>query len=72
MTKAVQLIDHLKRELKPRGLTYAKLAVTIGMSETSVKRMFAERNMSLDRLDEILKATGVELAELTGQFDRKH
>jgi AraC-like DNA-binding protein len=72
MTKAVQLIDHLKRELKPRGLTCAKLAVTIGMSETSLKRMFAERNMSLDRLDEILKATGVELAELTGQFDRKH
>ncbi|MFM7459793.1 MAG: helix-turn-helix domain-containing protein [Burkholderiales bacterium] len=72
MTKAVQLIDHLKREVKSRGLTYAKLAVAIGMSEASAKRLFAERNMSLERLDEMLKATGIELSELTGQFDRAH
>lgn len=71
MSQAVQLIDQLKRELKSRGITYAQLAVLIAMSEASVKRMFAQRNMSLERIDEILTATGIEFAELTAHFDRE-
>ncbi|MEI6738495.1 MAG: helix-turn-helix transcriptional regulator [Pseudomonadota bacterium] len=71
MSQAVLLIDQLKRELKSRGITYAQLAKSIGMSEASVKRMFSQRNMTLDRVDEILTATGIELAELTGHFDRE-
>jgi len=71
MTQAIQLVDQLKRELKSRGVTYAELAKRIGMSEASVKRMFAQRNMTLDRVDEILTATGVEFAELTAHFDRE-
>ena len=43
MTQAVLLVDQLKRELKSRGITYAQLAKLIGMSEASVKRMFAQR-----------------------------
>lgn len=71
MTQAVQLIDQLKRELKSRGVTYAQLAAKIGMSEASVKRIFAQRNMTLDRVDEILVATGIELADLVAHFDRE-
>jgi hypothetical protein len=71
MSQAVQLIDQLKRELKSRGITYAKLAGLIAMSEASVKRMFSQRNMTLDRIDEILTATGIEFAELTDHFDRE-
>jgi transcriptional regulator with XRE-family HTH domain len=71
MPQAILLIDQLKRELKSRGITYAQLATLIGMSEASVKRMFAQRNMSLDRIDTILEATGIEFAELTGFFDRE-
>lgn len=71
MAQAVLLIDQLKRELKARGITYAELARQIQMSEASVKRMFSQRNMTLDRVDEILAATGIELAELTDHFDRE-
>lgn len=71
MTQAIQLVDQLKRELKSRGVTYAQLAQQIDMSEASVKRMFSQRNMTLERVDQILAATGIELAELTGHFDRE-
>jgi transcriptional regulator with XRE-family HTH domain len=71
MSSAVLLIDQLKRELKARGITYAQLAKSIGMSEASVKRMLAQRNMTLERIDEILDATGIEFAELTDHFDRE-
>jgi len=37
-----------------------------------VKRMFAQRNMTLDRVDEILKVTGIEFGDLTAHFDREH
>jgi transcriptional regulator with XRE-family HTH domain len=71
MSEAVQLVDQLKRELKSRGVTYAQLAKLIDMSEASVKRMFAQRSMTLDRVDEILKATGIEFGDLTAHFDRE-
>ncbi len=71
MTQAVLLVDQLKRELKSRGITYARLAQLIGMSEASVKRMFSQRNMTLERVDEILTATCIEFAELTDHFDRE-
>ncbi|WP_338848832.1 helix-turn-helix domain-containing protein [Massilia sp. W12] len=65
MTRAVSLVDALKRELKARGITYAELARRIDMSEASVKRMFAQKNFTLSRFDQILQASGVDFAELT-------
>jgi DNA-binding Xre family transcriptional regulator len=58
------LIDVLKRELKARGITYAALAVPLGLSEASVKRMFSTRDFMLSRLDEICEFAGIELADL--------
>ncbi len=65
MLHATTLVDSLKRELKARGITYAELASRIKMSEASVKRMFSQKNFTLQRLDEVLQAAGVEFAELT-------
>ncbi|MET3137736.1 transcriptional regulator with XRE-family HTH domain [Undibacterium sp. GrIS 1.2] len=64
MLKASLLIDSLKRELKARSITYADLASRIDMSEASVKRMFAQKNFTLQRLDEILQATEISLRDL--------
>ncbi|MET3119046.1 DNA-binding Xre family transcriptional regulator [Undibacterium sp. GrIS 1.8] len=64
MLKASLLIDSLKRELKARSITYADLAARIDMSEASVKRMFAQKNFTLQRLDEILQATEISLRDL--------
>jgi transcriptional regulator with XRE-family HTH domain len=61
---AVALVDSLKRQLKAQGITYADLAERIGMSEASVKRMFSQKNFTLQRLDEILKAAEIEFRDI--------
>jgi transcriptional regulator with XRE-family HTH domain len=65
MPHAITLVDTLKRLLKARGITYGDLAGRIGMSEASVKRMFSQKNFTLQRLDEILAASGIEFDELS-------
>ena len=62
MLQASSLVDSLKRELKARGITYADLAVRIDMSEASVKRMFSQKNFTLQRLDEILQVTQIHFS----------
>ncbi|HJV52743.1 MAG TPA: helix-turn-helix transcriptional regulator [Noviherbaspirillum sp.] len=64
MLQATALVDSLKRELKARGITYAELAKRIGMSEASVKRMFSQKNFTLQRLDEILKASEIDFRDI--------
>ncbi len=65
MLQATALVDSLKRQLKSRGITYADLALKIDMSEASVKRMFSQKNFTLQRLDEILKATELTFLDIT-------
>ncbi len=64
MSGSSELIDVLKRELKSANLTYADLAKKIKMSESSVKRMFSHREMTLSRIDEICRALKIEFADL--------
>jgi len=42
-----QLVDALKRCVKARGLTYRILASRVGLSEASVKRIFANRSFTI-------------------------
>jgi transcriptional regulator with XRE-family HTH domain len=65
MPHAITLVDTLKRLLKARGITYGELAARIDMSEASVKRMFSQKNFTLQRLDDILTASGIEFDELS-------
>lgn len=64
MPQAITLVDTLKRLLKSRGVTYGELAARIDMSEASVKRMFSQKNFTLQRLDQILDASGIGFDEL--------
>ncbi|MGZ3237915.1 MAG: helix-turn-helix domain-containing protein [Burkholderiaceae bacterium] len=64
MLQATALVDSLKRQLKSRGITYADLALKIDMSEASVKRMFSQKNFTLQRLDEILKAAEINFRDI--------
>lgn len=64
MPQAITLVDTLKRLLKSRGVTYGELATRINMSEASVKRMFSQKNFTLQRLDQILDAAGIRFDEL--------
>lgn len=64
MTQTTALIDTLKRALKQHGLTYAEIARRLGMSEANVKRMFAAKRFTLDRLEEICQLMRLELTDL--------
>ncbi|CUI66403.1 helix-turn-helix domain-containing protein [Cognatishimia activa] len=43
----------LKRSLRARGMTYAQVGEALGLSEVSVKRMFAQRDCKMSRLFEL-------------------
>lgn len=64
MSEIEQLIHTLKRRLKAQGMTYRDLAVALGVSEPSVKRLFSSRRFTLERLVEIASLLGFTLAEL--------
>jgi transcriptional regulator with XRE-family HTH domain len=64
MSAASQLVNALKSELKASGVTYAELARRIGMAESSIKRMFAKGDMSIARVDEVLRALKIDFTDL--------
>lgn len=64
MSTTKDLIDVMKKELKEAGMTYAQLAQTLGMAESSVKRMFSHNEMPLARIDEICGILKIDFAEL--------
>jgi transcriptional regulator with XRE-family HTH domain len=68
MPTASSLIDVLRREIKTRKITYKALAKQIDMSEASVKRIFSTRNITLQKLDQILEVTQISLDDLTERF----
>ncbi|MBM0108329.1 helix-turn-helix transcriptional regulator [Steroidobacter sp. S1-65] len=64
MSECAQIIAVLKRSLKARGTTYRDLAKAVGLSEASVKRIFAEETFSLTRLEQICTALGLSIVEV--------
>ena len=64
MNEIDQLVATLKRRLKIEGMTYRDVAKAIGMSEPSVKRLFASGRFTLERIVEISHLIGFTLAEL--------
>jgi DNA-binding Xre family transcriptional regulator len=67
MAQAALLIDVLKNGLRERGLTYAHVAQGLKLSESSVKRLFAQKNLTLERLERICELMGLEIADLLEQ-----
>ncbi|NTV96793.1 MAG: helix-turn-helix transcriptional regulator [Thiobacillus sp.] len=64
MNEAGRLLATVKRELRKRGLTYHDVAVALGLSEASVKRLFASGRFTLDRVARLAELLGLTLAEL--------
>ncbi len=64
MSTSIDLVKALKKELKTAQMTYADLALALGMAESSVKRMLARGDMSLSRVDAICRALKIDFADL--------
>lgn len=58
------LFTALKQVLKAQGIQYKHLAVMMGLSEPTVKRMFQEQDCKLSRLIEICDHIGLSMSEL--------
>ena len=64
------LIAALKRCLKLRGVTYKDLALSINLSESSVKRLFASNNLSLQRFEQVCEVIGLSIFDI-GEMARE-
>ena len=65
------IFEGLKMHLKARGMTYADVARALKISEATVKRMFAVKNCTMERLDELCELVQVDLAELARGMPRE-
>ncbi|MEM9103720.1 MAG: helix-turn-helix domain-containing protein [Pseudomonadota bacterium] len=70
MSQTSLLIRTLKQCLKENGLTYADIAKALALSETSVKRLFAEESLSLKRLDKICAMLNLEITDLARRAEK--
>jgi transcriptional regulator with XRE-family HTH domain len=64
MAQVSLLVSELKRYLKGQGVTYAALGSRLGLSESSVKRLFAQQSFTLQRLEQICHLLGLEITDL--------
>src|SRR5919205_2255755 len=64
MAQTALLLDVVKAALRQRGITYAQVAAALDLSESSVKRLFAHKDMPLTRLESICAVMELELADL--------
>ena len=64
MSSTQDLVTTLKAELRRAGITYAALAAQLGLAESSIKRIFAKRDMPLSRIDEVLAVLRMDFADL--------
>lgn len=64
MNQSSSLLSTLKRQLKAHGKTYVDVASELGLSEASVKRLFAEESFSLQRFETVCDMLGMKVSEL--------
>lgn len=58
------VFEALRAHLRARGMTYEDLAAALKMSESAVKKIFAKRDCSLSRLDQMCSVIQVDLTDL--------
>lgn len=64
MSQSVLLVQALKQLLKSQNLTYGSVAKFLRLSEASIKRMFATKQLTLERIDSICQLLGIEISDL--------
>ncbi len=60
----------LKRTLRARGMTYADLGRELGLSEPSVKRIFAQKDTKISRLFDICAVLDVPFSDIVARAAR--
>ena len=71
MAQTKALVGALKQVLKGRGVTYAEIARRLGISEASMKRVFAKQTFTLERLDKTCQVLGIEITDLAKMVEHE-
>jgi DNA-binding Xre family transcriptional regulator len=71
MAQTRELIKTLKTALKAQRKTYADVAVELGLTEASVKRLFSQQSFSLARLDQVCHLLDIEITDLVQQMNEQ-
>ena len=71
MSQIDQFLVALKRALKAKNILYKDLAKILKLSESSVKRILSSKSLTLERLEEVCRATDISFAEIIrlAEFD---
>jgi len=69
MAQSAAFIDIVKQALKSHQLTYADVGRALNMSEANVKRQFASKRFTLDRLEDICRIMNMDLSDLFQLFE---
>ena len=69
MADTTAVLGALKRALKSRGLTYRDVARTLDLSEASVKRLFSQRDFTLERIERVCTLMDLSLGDLVRLAD---
>lgn len=70
MSQTRPLIDTLKKELRKQRITYKQVSEALGLSETSVKRLFAEEAFSIKRLEKVCELLHFDISDLVHLMER--
>ncbi|HTQ36850.1 MAG TPA: helix-turn-helix transcriptional regulator [Steroidobacteraceae bacterium] len=64
MAERSRIVAELKRALRAGGHTYADVARRLELSVASVKRLFSQEDLTLERIDRICELAGLGLSEI--------
>lgn len=65
------VFEAIRAHLRARGINYRDLAATLDLSESAVKKIFARRDCTLSRLDDLCTVIGVDLCEIARATPRQ-
>lgn len=70
MSQTKLIVETLKQELRKQGINYRQVAQTLGLSEASVKRLFAENSFTLERIGRVCELLHFEISDLIHQMEK--
>ncbi len=69
--KAQSIVSTLKKVLKEKQISYKHVASVLDLSESSVKRLFSERDFTLERLELICQLADIDFYQLAQMHESK-